>query len=214
MASPVSSGRGEDPTRKWVAPTGYTVSGEWLAFLRANGDTDALGYPRGPVGLDPTTGQVVQCFQRAVLEWHPERPAGDRIQRRLLGDLLDPGADPPLPAGQAPPGPSRYYPFSPDRPTGLGHFVANLTRSGEAVYFRDFFDAHGGVAAFGYPKEEPKLRDGRWTQRFQAAVFEHHPELDRDGVLPGTSIPYRTYRVQLALLGEQYAARGAACAQR
>ena len=91
-----------------------------------------------------------------------------------------------------------------DRPTGLGHFVADYTRDGRPIYFKQFFDAHGGVQTFGYPKEEPQLRNGRWTQRFQAAVFEYHPEFDRDGCLPGTTTPYRAYRVQLELLGDKY----------
>jgi len=72
------------------------------------------------------------------------------------------------------------------------------------IYFKDYFDSHGGVDAFGYPKEEPVRRNGMWTQRFQAAVFEYHPEFDIDGFLPGTNIPYRNYRVMLELLGDKY----------
>jgi hypothetical protein len=60
------------------------------------------------------------------------------------------------------------------------------------------------VDAFGFPKEELKVRNGLWTQRFQAAVFEYHPEHDIDGYLPGTDIPQRNYRVQLELLGDRY----------
>ncbi|MBI2939494.1 MAG: CAP domain-containing protein [Chloroflexi bacterium] len=192
----------------WTAPTGHAVDGGWLAFLRANGDVDNLGLPRTGVIADPTAGgQTVQYFQRMILEYHPENSPAYRIQRRLLGDVLYPGADAPISIGDAPPGPWRYFPFSPDRPTGLGHFVADYTRSSQPIYFKQYFDSHGGVTAFGYPKEEPKLRDGRWVQRFQAAVFEYHPENDRDGVVPGTSIPLRTYRVQLELLGDKYIAQ-------
>lgn len=198
-----------DPGYRWTAPaTGHTVSGQWLAFLRAHGDTDNLGYPRTEVIADPMMGgQTVQYFQRLILEWHPENPPQYRIQRRLLGDILYPGADPPHPITDPPPGPWHYFPFSPGAPTGLGHFVANYTRSGVAIYFKDYFDSHGGVDAFGYPKEEPKLRDGMWTQRFQAAVFEYHPEFDRDGTIPGTNIPWRHYRVLLELLGDKYIAQ-------
>lgn len=189
----------------WLAPTGHVVSGDWLSFVRAHGDVDNFGLPRSDVIDDPLTrGRQGQYFQRAVLEYHPENPAGFQIERRLLGDILYPGADPPVSPDDAPPGPSHYFPFSPDRPTGLGHFVANYTRSGQPIYFKDYFDGHGGVASFGYPKEEPKLRDGIWTQRFQAAVFQYHPENDRDGYVPGTKVPLRTYRVQLELLGDEY----------
>lgn len=189
----------------WLAPTGHAVSGDWLSFVRGHGNVDNVGLPRSDVVDDPLSpGQQVQYFQRAVLEYHPENPPGSQIQRRLLGDILYPGSDPPVSPDDAPPGPSQYFPYSPDRPTGLGHFVANYTRTGQPLYFKDYFDSHGGVAAFGYPKEEPKLRDGIWTQRFQAAVFQYHPEYDRDGFVPGTSIPLRTYRVQLELLGDEY----------
>lgn len=191
---------------QWICPqTGHKVSEGWLSFVQTHGGVDNVGYPRTEVIADPTAGgQTVQYFQRLILEYHPENPAGHRIQRRLLGDLVYPGIDAPLAANQAPPGPHHYFPFSPDRPTGLGHFVADYTRSGQPIYFKEYFDSHGGVEAFGYPKEEPKLRNGLWTQRFQAAVFQYHPENDIPGNVPGTNIPYRNYRVQLELLGDKY----------
>lgn len=196
-----------DPRFSWTSPaTGHTVSGEWLRFLKAHGDTDNLGYPRSDVIADPmAAGQTVQYFQRLILEWHPENPPQYRIQRRLLGDILYPGADPPLDPddlGSRPQADFHYFVNGPG--IGLGHYVADHAPDGTVIYFKEHFDSHGGVDAFGFPKEEPKLRDGRWTQRFQAAVFEHHPEHDVDGYLPGTDIPWRSYRVQLELLGDRY----------
>ena len=188
----------------WTSPNGLTVSGAWLEFVRGHGDLDNFGLPESNVITDPVTGQTVQYFQRAILEWHPENASSSQIEPRLLGDQLFPTSDPPVAQSNAPAGPSEYFPVSTDHPTGLGHFVADNTASGEAIYFKDYFDGHGGVAAFGYPKEEPKLRNGRWTQRFQAAVFEYHPEYDQDGVVAGTAVPLRTYRVQLALLTDLY----------
>jgi hypothetical protein len=194
-----------DASNTWTAPTGYSVSGSWLQFLKTHGDTDNLGYPRTPVIADPMAGgQTVQYFQRLVLEWHPENPPAYQLQRRLLGDLLYPGAESPRAPTDTPPRPYVYFPFTPGQITGLGHFVANRTRTGEHIYFLDYFVSHGGVDAFGYPKEEPVRRNGMWTQRFQAAVFEYHPEFDRDGNLPGTSIPWRNFRVMLELLGDKY----------
>jgi len=191
----------------WQAPTGYLVTGDWLTYLRAHGDVDAFGLPRSNVVADPSHGgQLVQYFQRGVLEWHPENPPGSQIEPRLLGDILYPGADPPVSPNDAPPGPSTYFPVTPGQSTGLGHFVADYLRNGQPIYFKQFFDSHGGVATFGYPKEEPKLRNGIWTQRFQAATFEYHPEFDRDGYVAGTNIPLRHYRVQLELLGDEYIA--------
>ncbi|HVC32948.1 MAG TPA: CAP domain-containing protein [Chloroflexota bacterium] len=203
--TPVTAPESASQPLSWLAPTGYRVSGDWLAFMRAHGNVDTLGLPRSNVIPDPLNpAQQIQVFQRAVLELHPENPPGSQIEPRLLGDILYPGADPPVDPSDAPPGPTEYFPLSPDHPTGLGHFVANFTRDGQPLYFKDYFDRHGGVAVFGYPKEEPTLRAGLWTQRFQAAVFQYHPENDRDGFLPGTTIPRRTYRVQLELLGDEY----------
>jgi hypothetical protein len=189
------------PVTSWTAPTGHTVSGAWFTFLRSHGDVDVFGLPRSDVTTDPMTGQTVQYFQRVVLEWHPENPPDSRIQRRLLGDDLYPGVDLPvvdLPAS------ADFFPFSLTALTGLGHGVSNYAPDGEPTYFKDFFDSHGGVTTFGYPKEEPTLRDGMWTQRFQAAVFQYHPELDQDGVVAGTNLALRHFRVQLELLGDEF----------
>lgn len=189
----------------WLAPTGHRVSGDWLQFFRANGGVDNFGLPLTDVIPDPTnSANQIQVFQRAVLQINPSSSPGSPIQRLLIGDLLSPGADPPVSPDDAPPGPSEYFPLSTDHPTGLGHFVANYTADGQPTYFKDYFDRHGGVGIFGYPKEEPRLRDGLWTQRFQAAVFQYHPEDDRDGDAPGTTTPLRNYRVQLELLGTGY----------
>lgn len=175
------------------------------ASLAGPADSENLGRPLSGVVADPVVaGQTVQYFQRGVLEWHPSNPPRFRVERRLIGDVLHRSTDPPLSPADAPPGPSEYFPFVPGRATGLGHFVSDFTRDGQPIYFKQYFDSHGGVNAFGYPKDEPFLRDGLWTQRFQAAVFQYHPEYDRDGVIPGTNLPWRYFRVQLRLLGEQY----------
>lgn len=42
--------------------------------------------------------------------------------------------------------------------------------------FRRFFEAHGGVDTFGYPRTEEFDEDGRRVQYFQHARFEYYPE--------------------------------------
>lgn len=211
-----ASAPGTSTTETWTAPqTGYTVSGKWLEFYRTHGWIDNMGYPRSNVVTDPITGLTVQYFQRVILEWHPENPDPFKIQRHLIEDTLSPGFDPPIPppakiiAYPDKPGvvknDCRYYPYSAGSiPTGLGHCLSNYAPNGQPTYFKDFFDSHGGLDIFGYPKEEPKLRNGLWTQRFQAAVLEYHPENDRPGNIPGTNVPYRNFRVLLRLLGDDY----------
>jgi hypothetical protein len=192
----------------WVAPTGYAVSGPWLEFYRAHGGEDYFGYPRSPVVADPDDPkQCVQYFQRVVLEWHPDNPPQYRIQRRLLSmELMSPE---PAPAVQPAGANSRDYWYFPKGDRGLGHAVTNRAPDGTWVGFKAYFDRYGREDAFGYPMEPPTRRVGadgveRWTQRFQAAFFEHHPEFDRDGTKPGTGILWRNWTVQLRLLGDEY----------
>lgn len=186
----------------WKADTGFGVSGAWLDFYQANGGLTIFGYPRSPAIVDPLDDkQCVQYFQRAVLEWHPENPPPFRIQRRLLTQLLTEPADPAIePSG--PNGPDVWY-FA-KGPQGLGHAVSNLAPDGTRTGFKDFFDRYGRETTFGYPMEEPKPRGDLWTQRFQAGLLEYHPENDREGLKPGTDLPWRTWSVELRLLGDEY----------
>src|SRR5579883_522738 len=52
--------------------------------------------------------------------------------------------------------------------------------------FRDFFEAHGGLDAFGFPRTEPVIENGFQVQYFQRARMEWHPDSNQ---------------VQLSLLG-------------
>ncbi|HEX8683532.1 MAG TPA: glycosyl hydrolase [Ardenticatenaceae bacterium] len=199
------------PGEAWVAPTGYAVSGPWLDFLRSHGDVDYVGYPRSPVVADPLDPrQCVQYFQRLVLEWKPNNPAEYRIQRRLLVTELNPEG-PAAPTEPAGPNSEDYWYF-PKGPNGLGHAVSNTAPDGTTpIGFKEYFDSNGKEDSFGYPMEAPVLRVGtdgtqRWTQRFQAAIMEYHPEFDIEGNKPGTDLPWRTWRVQLRLLGDEYVA--------
>ncbi len=197
---------GTDPNSVWVSPeTGYPVSGDWLNYYRAHGGAEVLGHPLGTVRPDPAGGaQYVQYYQRAVFEWHPENPPDHRIQRRLLVNLLYPASQEPAVNANdprsRPKGEPTYFPDAPGR--GLGHYVADYAPDGTAIHFKEFFDRYGGIDTFGFPKEEPKVRNGRWTQRFQGAVLAYYPENDADGLLPGSATPRRQFRVQMERLGE------------
>lgn len=192
----------------WVAPTGYAVGGPWLHFLRTNGDIDNLGYPRSPVVPDPLDPEeCVQYFQRVVLEWHPDDPPEEQIKRRLLTqEWLH-----PIPAPASPPEGDNHgdYWYFPEGANGFGHAVSNYDPDGGRTWFKQYFDENGMERAFGYPMAPPSLEKGedgvkRWSQRFQAAIFEYYPEFDIAGDKPGTDIPWRTWRIQLRLLGDDY----------
>lgn len=186
----------------WTGETGHVVSGPWLDFYQANGGLTIFGQPRSPIMVDPLDDkQCVQYFQRAVLEWHPENPPAYRLQRRLLGELLTEAAEPAVET-PGPNGPDLWY--FPKGPQGLGHAVSNVALDGVRTGFKAFFDRYGRETTFGYPMEEPKRRGDLWTQRFQAGIMEYHAEFDRDGLKPGTPLPWRTWTVQLRLLGDDF----------
>lgn len=198
VAPPTPPGKGQS----FTFSTGHTVSGIWLDYVRGHGDVDNLGLPRTEVICDPVTTQTVQYFQRVVLEYHPEAAPENQIQRRLLVEAIYPGTpDPPVDPTARPKGDSIYFA---NGPAGFGHWVSDAAPDGSKIYFKQYFDSHGKESTFGYPREEPKQRTGsdnatRWTQRFQAAVFEYHAENDVAGK--------QAYRVQLELLGDEYIAK-------
>ncbi len=182
--------------------TGFVASGMWLEWYLNHGGANTMGLPLSNAMKDPITGGYSQYFQNAVLDWRTDPDGSSVVERRLLGDLLNPENDPPLAESQAPAEEYLFFPYN-DTP-GLGHFVADYAAGGQPVHFLEVFQAYGGAGTFGLPKEEPKQSNGVWTQRFQAATFEYHPEYDRDGFVPGTEVPYRDLIVSLQPLGRVY----------
>ncbi len=61
-----------------------------------------------------------------------------------------------------------------------------------------------GILTFRGSLDDVLDRFSRAAQRFQAAVFEYHPEYDIPGFVPGTNVPYRNFRALLELLGDKY----------
>src|SRR5579862_9881145 len=71
---------------------------------------------------------------------------------------------PPAAAAQVGSAPIRYFPET-------GH---SLTGN-----FKDFFEAHGGLDAFGFPRTEAVMENGFLVQYFQRGRLEWHPELNQ-----------------------------------
>jgi len=158
---------------------GYYVAAPFLAYWRAHGGLAIFGYPLSrelDVQLADGKTYTVQYFERARFEYHPEHAAPDNVLLGQLGRAAHP-ADPPA----APLPAAVYFPET-------GH---NLHTG-----FRDYWEAHGGLAQFGYPLTEEfteRLADGNTytVQYFERARFEWHPENPSD------------YQVLLGQLGRQ-----------
>jgi plastocyanin len=155
--------------------TGVAVEGAFLRHWRAHGldlgdpgvshrESLALfGYPPESPRQERLEGRdyLVQYFERARFEHHPENPQPHDILLGQFGRALHPPDPPaaPLPGAE-------YFPAT-------GHNLAGR--------FRTFWVANGGLPVLGLPLSEEfveTLEDGKsyTVQYFERARVEHHPE--------------------------------------
>ncbi|NNJ10992.1 L,D-transpeptidase family protein [Chloroflexales bacterium ZM16-3] len=158
-----------DPQKLPLSPTIYFAeSGHHLSnrsgflnFWRANGQKLIFGYPITEELVEG--GRIVQYFERARFEFHPETPNAP-VQLGLIGsDLVAAdGIAPDLLAGvENPQSGASYFPET------------SHSLSGE---IRGYWDRHGAIGIFGFPISEPLLEDGRTVQYFERARLEWWPE--------------------------------------
>jgi len=100
--------KSNDPDRRYFSQTGHTVQYSFLRFFNRKGGVDLFGYPVTEFYAE--NDRVIQYFQRALMEWDPNR---DAIVLHNLGEYwidqhreLQPRKDP---RGFAP-GPSSSVP--------------------------------------------------------------------------------------------------------
>jgi hypothetical protein len=172
---------------KYFPETRQTVGHDFLKFYNVYGGVQTFGYPIGPEQM--VNGRLVQQFERAHMEWHPELADSSAPVPAVALSLL--GAER---ARQL----ELTWPRSAN--TGAGRY---FNETGQVIQggFLDFWLDHGGERIFGLPisPERPILNrtDGKTytTQYFQRARFEYHPELPEGqrivlGAL-GSEVPLR-----------------------
>ncbi|HET9016124.1 MAG TPA: L,D-transpeptidase [Thermomicrobiaceae bacterium] len=178
-AAAASSGPG--PDRVYFPQTGHYLAYGFLDYWRGHGDISTFGYPISEEFQQ--NGVTVQYFERAVFEFHPNAPAGWNVQLRRLGadQTATLAATAPFVAhnGVSDAGCDFY--------AQTGHDLCNG--------FRDYWNAHGGLAIFGYPISDEFQQNGMTVQYFERARFEYHPSNP-----PGS-------QVELGLLGDAAAAQ-------
>jgi hypothetical protein len=149
----------------FFSQTNHHLSGRagFLNYWRENGGVLVFGYPISEEIVED--GRVVQYFERARFEYHPENIGADgQIQLSLLGRQLTSG---------------RAFP---DATPDIGTQYFPETKHTLSGKFLKFWLKRGGLAIFGYPISEPFDEispDGgqtRTTQYFERARFEYHPE--------------------------------------
>jgi hypothetical protein len=140
---------------QYFKETGHWVKGEFLTKYNSVPDPLArYGYPITEAFLDQTRNLLVQYFQKARFEMHPEAPPGQLVHLTPLGDLL-------------------YEPGAPV-PSGVRSSTCRTFENGYKVCYSllKFFDQNGGLAQFGLPISNLEYRNGLMVQYFQYARFE------------------------------------------
>jgi hypothetical protein len=94
--------------------TGHVVSYAFLKYFQEKGGLDIFGYPRSEF-MDED-GRIIQYFQRARMEWHPEAASGSQMRLSNMGETYIkqfglPGSyDEPLPPPARPGDPPNITP--------------------------------------------------------------------------------------------------------
>ena len=162
----------------------YCAENAFLDFWKANGGLEILGLPVSQPFTDDR-GLIVQFYERAILEWHPEKEAQYQVLLTRLGaDLAGTRPETIAPPVACAPGAQDCSLFA----------ETNHTLRG---IFRQYWLANGGLAVFGFPLteefQEVNQADGKTytVQYFERNRFEYHPEKEQ------------RYQVLLGLLGAE-----------
>ena len=140
----------------YVRETGHNIHGAFLDFYASYNGVVNFGAPITEAFRE--NGFIVQYFERARLEFHPENPDPYRVQLGLLVQYEFAGGnvmDPPLRAAAIPPADNPNFRYFPD--TGLAMSFA----------IKDYFERNGGVDIFGYPISLLRYENGYFVQYFQ-----------------------------------------------
>ena len=178
--------------------TGKSLCGRFLQYWQTHGQVAQQGFPITNAGtevsdIDGKT-YVVQYFERAVFEYHPENAVPNDVLLSLLGFIRYDQKYPGGTSGQTPNTEANSVPFS-----QTGKRIGGL--------FLDYWKAHGGLAQQGLPvsdefSETSDVNGQTYkVQYFERAVFEWHPE---------NAAPYNILLSQLgsARYGTKYSSIG------
>ena len=150
LVRPVSVWGDDSTSSRYFSETGFRVSGRFLAYFDMHGGLETFGYPisRPFISQDKI---LVQYFQKARMEWHPDNHEPYKVQLGLLGEELG----------------YREPRSGPVRSVSLRRVYFEETDHAVAYMFLDYFQDHGGIDIFGYPITGMHLEDRQVVQYFQ-----------------------------------------------
>ena len=150
------------------ASAAFPVEGAFARFWAASGGLTQFGIALSPPVADPASGGlIVQYFERARFEYHPDAPPAYVVQLTLFGATALGARPERFAAPAACAAECTFY-------SETGHTLRGR--------FARYWAASGGLPVFGFPLTEEirevSLTDGReyTVQWFERARFEYHPE--------------------------------------
>jgi len=175
-----------DPATDAASPSGYHVASRFQNYWQQHGGLPAFGYPISGERYEEAAADgksyVVQWYERARMEYHPEfAGTANEVQLGLLGTQAAAGRNFP----PAPPSASKDSRYFAETSHNLGgRFLA-------------YWQQTGRLTLYGYPISEAQTESGSdgkpyTMQYFERARFEYHPENQQP------------YDVLLSLLGRQF----------
>lgn len=84
-AQPEQISAASGPLHHYFPTTQHVVSYAFLGYFREHGGLEIFGYPRSEFMYEG--GRIVQYFQRARMEWHPESRVGSQMRLANLGEV-------------------------------------------------------------------------------------------------------------------------------
>lgn len=165
---------------EYYPESGHNIEGDFLSYYQSVPNPELVfGYPITEQFTD-NSGMLVQYFQRARFEMHPELPGGQRVKLTPLGNLT----------------------YQPAAQLVINNQFACRTfeETGYSVCFAflDFFDENGGIAQFGFPISPFEFQNNMIVQYFQNARMEWRPWLG-EGLRVGLADLGRLYFDELGL---------------
>jgi hypothetical protein len=173
----------------YYSETQHNLCAGFRAYWEKYGGLAVFGFPITEEYVD--NGMTVQYFERARFEWHPGAwPERFDVELGLLGDTYasnlgltgttlfqSHGNADSCASYQVTTSDCVYF-------AATGHSVSGK--------FLDYWNAHGGLAIFGFPISDQYTENGRTVQYFERERMELHPE--------NAGTPYE---VELGLLGDR-----------
>lgn len=168
--------------------TGHQISQLFREGWQHYGGVTQLGYPISEefveIAPDAPRPYLVQYFERARLEYHPEFDLRALPDQTLLG-LVGNEVTAPRRAAREPP----FLPVTKPCNTAISYFPE--TRHTLRGQFKSYWESTGGLMRHGYPISEEFIEvnrdDGQayLVQYFERSRMEWHPEVDGGRVLLG-----------------------------